>query len=39
MMRMRDITRQGLVDIMLTSASSNEVLTFQERLFDDSWPT
>jgi len=33
---MRDITRQGLVDIMLMSAGSNEVLTIQERLFDDS---
>ena len=33
---MRDVTRQGLVDIMLMSASSNEILTIQERLFDDS---
>ena len=33
---MRDIVRQGLVDIMLMSASSNELLTIQERLFDDS---
>lgn len=33
---MRDIVHQGLVDIMLMSASSNEVLTLQERLFDDS---
>ncbi|NLY00833.1 MAG: hypothetical protein GXY83_32485 [Rhodopirellula sp.] len=33
---MRDIVRQGLVDIMLMSASSNEVLTIQERLFDSS---
>jgi hypothetical protein len=33
---MRDIVRQGLVDIMLMSASSSEVLTIQERLFDQS---
>jgi hypothetical protein len=33
---MRDVTRQGLVDIMLMSASSNEVLTMDERLFDNS---
>jgi hypothetical protein len=33
---MRDIVRQGLVDIMLISASSSEVLTIQERLFDHS---
>lgn len=33
---MRQVTRQGLVDIMLMSASSNEVLTIQERFFDDS---
>jgi hypothetical protein len=33
---MRDIVRQGLVDIMLMSASSSEVLTLQERLFDQS---
>jgi len=33
---MRDVTRQGLVDIMLMSASSNEVLTIDERLFDNS---
>ena len=33
---MRDIVRQGLVDIMLMSASSSEVLTIEERLFDDS---
>lgn len=36
---MRDIVRQGLVDIMLMSASSNEVLTIQERLFDSSHVT
>jgi hypothetical protein len=34
--QMRLITRQGLVDIMLMSASSNHALTFRERLFDDS---
>jgi hypothetical protein len=34
--QMRQIVRQGLVDIMLMSASSNEVLAIQERLFDDS---
>ncbi|MGI8905746.1 MAG: hypothetical protein ACR2IE_04560 [Candidatus Sumerlaeaceae bacterium] len=33
---MRDVTRQGLVDIMLMSASSNEVLTIEERIFDGS---
>jgi hypothetical protein len=33
---MREITAQGLVDIMLMSASSSEVLTIQERLFDQS---
>jgi hypothetical protein len=33
---MRDIVGQGLVDIMLMSASSNEVLTINERLFDSS---
>ena len=34
--QMRLITRSGLVDIMLMSASSNFALTFRERLFDDS---
>jgi hypothetical protein len=34
--QMRLITRQGLVDIMLMSASSNYALTFRERLFDHS---
>ena len=34
--QMRLITRSGLVDIMLMSASSNYALTFAERLFDDS---
>ncbi len=33
---MREITRQGLVDIMLMSASTSEKLTMEERLFDDS---
>jgi len=33
---MRDVVRQGLVDIMLMSANSSEVLTIQERLFDQS---
>src|SRR5687768_16219468 len=33
--QMREITRQGLVDIMLMSASTSEVLTIRERLFDD----
>lgn len=32
----RDVVQQGLVDIALMSASSNEVLTLQERLFDNS---
>jgi len=36
---MRDIVAQGLVDIMLISASTNEVLTLQERLFDTSHVT
>ncbi len=36
---MRDIVHQGLVDIMLMSASSNELLTIQERLFDTSHVT
>ncbi len=33
---MRQIVAQGAVDIMLMSASSNEILTIQERLFDQS---
>ncbi len=33
---MREVVRQGLVDIMLRSASSNEILTIEARLFDDS---
>jgi len=36
---MREIVAQGLVDIMLTSASSNEVLAINERLFDNSHVT
>lgn len=36
---MRQIVAQGLVDIMLISASSNEVLTIRERLFDRSHVT
>ena len=34
--QMREIVQAGLVDIMLMSASTNEVLTIQERLFDGS---
>ncbi|MEJ7639559.1 MAG: hypothetical protein WKF75_16685 [Singulisphaera sp.] len=34
--QMRAITRQGLVDIMLMSASTNYALTIHERLFEDS---
>ncbi len=37
--QMRLITRQGLIDIMLMSASSNYALTFRERLFDRSHVT
>jgi len=33
------VVQQGLVDIMLMSASSNEVLTIRERLFDNSHVT
>ena len=35
----RQITRQGLVDIMLMSASSNDVLAIGERLFENSHVT
>jgi hypothetical protein len=35
----RQNVRQGLVDIMLVSASNSAVLTFQERLFDHSHVT
>jgi hypothetical protein len=34
--QMRQVVQQGLVDIMLMSASTSEVLTIQERLFDSS---
>ncbi len=34
--QIRQIVRQGLVDIMLMSASTSEQLTIQERLFDHS---
>jgi hypothetical protein len=37
--QMREIVRQGLVDIMLMSASSSEHLTIKERLFDHSTVT
>jgi hypothetical protein len=33
---MREILKQGLVDIMLMSCSTSEVLTINERLFDNS---
>jgi hypothetical protein len=33
--QMREIVRQGLVDIMLMSASTSEQLTIRERLFDN----
>lgn len=34
--QIRDVVRQGVVDIMLMSASTSELLTIQERLFDKS---
>src|SRR5215203_1644183 len=34
--QMREVVKQGLVDIMLMSASTSEVLTIDERLFDHS---
>ncbi len=37
--QMRLITQQAAVDIMLMSASSNSMLTIEERLFDDSTVT
>src|SRR3982751_5683162 len=37
--QMREITRQGLVDIMLMSCSTSEHLTIKERLFDRSGVT
>ncbi len=37
--QIRQITRQGLVDIMLMSCSTNDLLAHQERLFDNSHVT
>jgi hypothetical protein len=37
--QIRQIARQGLVDIMLMSASTNDLLTLQERLFENSHVT
>lgn len=37
--QIRQIVRQGVVDIMLMSASTNDALTIRERLFDDSHVT
>src|SRR5690606_22696837 len=37
--QIREIVRQGLVDIMLMSTRTNDVLTIQERLFDNSHVT
>jgi hypothetical protein len=37
--QIRQIVRQGLVDIMLMSASTNDLLTIRERLFDNSHVT
>ena len=34
--QMREVVRQGLVDVMLMSPSTNDVLTFQEGLFGNS---
>ncbi|MFO1022041.1 MAG: hypothetical protein U0903_15315 [Planctomycetales bacterium] len=34
--QIREVVGQGIVDIMLMSASTNELLTIQERLFDNS---
>lgn len=34
--QIRDVIEQGVVDIVLMSASTNELLTIQERLFDNS---
>src|SRR6516162_6107914 len=34
--QIREIARQGLVDIMLMSVSTSEILTVEERLFDSS---
>src|SRR2546422_4172924 len=37
--QMRQVVHQGLVDIMLMSASTSEILTIRERLFDGSHVT
>ncbi|HVX14448.1 MAG TPA: hypothetical protein VHC22_24895 [Pirellulales bacterium] len=37
--QIRQIVQQGIVDIMLMSASTNDVLAIQERLFEDSHVT
>jgi hypothetical protein len=37
--QIRQVVRQGIVDIMLMSASTNDVLTIGERLFDNSHVT
>jgi hypothetical protein len=37
--QIRQIVRQGVVDIMLMSAGTSEVLTIRERIFDDSHVT
>jgi len=34
--QIREVIKQGVVDIVLTSASTNEVLSIQERLFENS---
>jgi hypothetical protein len=34
--QIREIVHQGLVDIMLMSASTSEILTIEQRIFDDS---
>jgi hypothetical protein len=35
----REVVRQGLIDVMLMSAHTNALLTIEERLFDDSHVT
>ena len=37
--QMREIVSQGMIDIMLMSASTSEILTIQERIFDASTVT
>lgn len=37
--QMREIVRQGLIDIMLMSASTSELLTLREKLFEESHVT